>query len=65
MPNTATDTNTVLNGGAGTAARAHHKITSLTVSAGFLEGVELDFADGLNCIIGGRGTAPAAQCNRP
>ena len=39
-----------------TAARAHHKIRSMAVSGGFLEGARLDFADGLNCIIGGRGT---------
>lgn len=28
---------------------------SLNVTGGFLAGVELEFADGLNCLIGGRG----------
>ena len=35
---------------------AHHRILSLEVTGGFLQGVKIDFADGLNCIIGGRGT---------
>ena len=56
MPNTAIDTNTKRDGGTQAAARAHHKIRSLAVSGGFLEGARLDFANGLNCIIGGRGT---------
>lgn len=34
----------------------HHRIVSLEVSAGFFEEVNLEFEDGLNCIIGGRGT---------
>lgn len=34
----------------------HHTIESLEVTGGFLRGVKLEFADGLNCIIGGRGT---------
>ncbi len=51
MPNTAIAKETT-----SAAGRAHHKIRSLAVSAGFLEGARLDFADGLNCIIGGRGT---------
>ena len=34
----------------------HHKIVAIEVSGGFLDGTRLDFADGLNCIIGGRGT---------
>jgi ABC-type lipoprotein export system ATPase subunit len=34
----------------------HHTILSLEVTGGFLKGVKLAFADGLNCIIGGRGT---------
>lgn len=33
-----------------------HKLLSLEVTGGFLKGAELEFADGLNCIIGGRGT---------
>lgn len=37
-------------------SKAHHKILSVEVSGGFLDGAKLDFADGLNCIIGGRGT---------
>ncbi len=56
MPNTAIDTTTTMDGGSAVAARAHHKIRSMAVSGGFLEGARLDFADGLNCIIGGRGT---------
>lgn len=35
---------------------AHHVIISLNVTGGFLGGVQLEFADGLNCLIGGRGT---------
>lgn len=41
-------------GVAGTAA-AHHLVLRLTVTGGFLSGLTLDFADGLNCLIGGRG----------
>ena len=55
MPNTVIDTTTTPEG-TKTAARAHHKIRSMAVSGGFLDGAQLDFADGLNCIIGGRGT---------
>ncbi len=36
--------------------KPHHRILSIDVSGGFLNGTRLDFADGLNCIIGGRGT---------
>ena len=56
MPSTAIAKETTSAGGPEPADRAHHKIRSLAVSAGFLESAELDFADGLNCIIGGRGT---------
>lgn len=38
------------------AASAYHKIRSLEVTGGFLQGLELEFGDSLNCIIGGRGT---------
>jgi len=34
----------------------HHKIQAIEVSGGFLDGTRLEFVDGLNCIIGGRGT---------
>ncbi len=34
----------------------HHRILSLEVEGGFLDGARLEFSDGLNCIIGGRGT---------
>ncbi len=34
----------------------HHMIERLAVNGGFLNGLELRFADGLNCLIGGRGT---------
>jgi len=33
----------------------HHEILSLRVTGGFLAGAQLEFADGLNCLIGGRG----------
>lgn len=33
-----------------------HRIKSLTIIGGFLDGLRVDFADGLNCIIGARGT---------
>jgi hypothetical protein len=36
--------------------RPHHAVLKLRVTGGFLDGTELEFADGLNCIIGGRGT---------
>jgi hypothetical protein len=36
--------------------QSHHRILSLTVAGGFLDGTRLEFSDGLNCIIGGRGT---------
>lgn len=35
---------------------SHHRILALSVTGGFLDGLRLNFADGLNCIIGGRGT---------
>ena len=34
----------------------YHRIRSLQVTGGFLQGVKMDFSDGLNCLIGGRGT---------
>lgn len=34
---------------------AHHVVMSLDVTGGFLASVHLEFADGLNCLIGGRG----------
>jgi hypothetical protein len=34
----------------------HHAVLKLRVVGGFLGGIELEFADGLNCLIGGRGT---------
>jgi len=34
---------------------AHHVVLSLRVTGGFLAGAEMVFADGLNCLIGGRG----------
>lgn len=40
----------------GGGAKAHHKIQAVEVSGGFLDGARLEFVDGLNCIIGGRGT---------
>lgn len=33
----------------------HHLVNLLRVTGGFLGGVELEFVDGLNCLIGGRG----------
>src|ERR1700722_13620171 len=33
----------------------HHLVLSLDVTGGFLAGAEMEFADGLNCLIGGRG----------
>src|SRR3984957_13070596 len=34
---------------------AHHRVLNLNVTGGFLSGVHLEFVDGLNCLIGGRG----------
>lgn len=34
----------------------YHKIKTLEVKGGFLDGMTIDFADDLNCLIGGRGT---------
>lgn len=34
----------------------HHAILGLRVTGGFLGGIDLELADGLNCLIGGRGT---------
>lgn len=36
--------------------QSHHRILNLAVTGGFLDGTRLEFSDGLNCIIGGRGT---------
>src|SRR5580765_567439 len=33
----------------------HHLVVGLRVTGGFLAGAHLEFADGLNCLIGGRG----------
>ena len=33
-----------------------HRLKSIRVTGGFLDGVSLDLADGLNCLIGARGT---------
>lgn len=33
-----------------------HRLKSLSVNGGFLDGLEIDLADGLNCLIGHRGT---------
>ena len=33
----------------------HHVVLRLAVTGGFLAGAHLEFADGLNCLIGGRG----------
>jgi hypothetical protein len=38
------------------ASRPHHTIVSLEVTDGFLGGLQVELADGLNCFIGGRGT---------
>lgn len=38
-----------------TERAAHHTLRSLRVTGGFLSGLTLDFVDGLNCFIGGRG----------
>ena len=35
---------------------SYHQIKSLEITGGFLDGLKIDFEDGLNCIIGGRGT---------
>ena len=35
--------------------RPHHLIQRLRVIGGFLDGLDIQFADGLNCIIGPRG----------
>ena len=34
----------------------HHSIERLSVTGGFLDGVSIELADGLNCFIGARGT---------
>jgi murein DD-endopeptidase MepM/ murein hydrolase activator NlpD len=34
---------------------AHHRVLTLKVTGGFLSGVQLEFVDGWNCLIGGRG----------
>jgi len=34
---------------------AHHRIRSLSVQGGFLDGARFEFTDGLNCLIGPRG----------
>ena len=34
----------------------HHRIRRMTVTGGFLDGLDIEFSDGLNCLIGGRGS---------
>lgn len=36
--------------------KTNHTILSAEITGGFMEGAQLEFAQGLNCIIGGRGT---------
>ena len=36
--------------------KRRHQLKSLTIIGGFLDGVRIDLATGLNCIIGARGT---------
>ncbi len=38
-----------------TRQHAHHRVVRLRVTGGFLGGVDIELADGLNCFIGGRG----------
>jgi ABC-type uncharacterized transport system ATPase subunit len=33
-----------------------HRLKSLSVVGGFLDGMNIEFSDGLNCLIGHRGT---------
>ena len=37
-------------------SQAYHRIKSLAVTGGFLDGLKVDFDESLNCVIGGRGT---------
>lgn len=37
-------------------SKTNHTILGAEITGGFLEGAHLEFSDGLNCIIGGRGT---------
>jgi len=37
-------------------AKRCHRLKSLSVVGGFLDGLSIDLADGLNCLIGHRGT---------
>lgn len=39
----------------GRMSTPHHIVNRLSVTGGFLGGAELEFVDGLNCLIGGRG----------
>lgn len=39
-----------------TSASSYHRLRWLSVVGGFLDGIRVDFAPGLNCIIGARGT---------
>ena len=40
----------------GVGSIAHHTVQRLRVAGGFLAGLDVEFADGLICLIGGRGT---------
>ena len=40
---------------------AFHKIRSLEVVGGFLDGMRLAFGESLNCLIGDRGTGKTSQ----
>src|SRR6516165_9755110 len=48
--------NAIILGMASKKPTPHHTVVSLRVVGGFLGGLELQLADGLNCLIGGRGT---------
>jgi recombinational DNA repair ATPase RecF len=39
-----------------TESRLSHRIKSVSIRRGFLDGAKIEFSEGLNCFIGGRGT---------
>jgi hypothetical protein len=41
---------------AGVSAAQSHRLRSIQISGGFLDGTQIELSDGLNCLIGARGT---------
>jgi len=56
-----TELQTVTKRASAVVTSAGHRIRSIAIIGGFLDGAHFDLADGLNCVIGGRGTGKSTM----